>query len=505
MDPQLRSLFGKTAARVSLAEQMPVDARLHLELEAVSAMPMDAETAVRVHALWGKVIARAQARQMVATQDTVDGIRDRLLQPQSCDEAEMLAAQELACATHIPYPTARLQLGFVQRISDALPESWEAMDRGQLSLQHVKAIERATQHCTTKIAEAVDAKVIPLAIERGWTPSEAGKAVRKLVLQLDPKGAEEREAVARSESDVQFFPLPDGVASLNANGDALLARQMFDVVNNAAEQMGRDGDTRPVGVRRFHALANAILGGAEESAVSRVQGEVLAMGQISTLLGDDDQPGELIGYGPISAGMLRRIATDHRLRRMLTDPLNGEVVDLGRRAYAPSARLRKTVQATHPTCTAPGCGRPAGDCEIDHRKEFDRGGHTSRCNLKPLCKLHHELKTKKLWQVDVNPDGSETWTSYLGFTYTVRPRHLALPDPPPIEAEPPLEIADRLPETFDPDPPSADDPLPEPPPLRPDELEAMEHALDQLDAWGDTFEAWCNRYYDEARATGLVA
>jgi hypothetical protein len=33
----------------------------------------------------------------------------------------------------------------------------------------------------------------------------------------------------------------------------------------------------------------------------------------------------------------------------------------------------------------------------------------------------------------------------------------------------------------------------------------MEHALDQLDAWGDTFEAWCNRYYDEARATGLVA
>ena len=65
MDPQLRSLFGKTAARVSVAEQMPVDARLHVVLESLSAEPMDAATAVRVHALWGKVIAHTQARQMI--------------------------------------------------------------------------------------------------------------------------------------------------------------------------------------------------------------------------------------------------------------------------------------------------------------------------------------------------------------------------------------------------------------------------------------------------------
>jgi hypothetical protein len=33
----------------------------------------------------------------------------------------------------------------------------------------------------------------------------------------------------------------------------------------------------------------------------------------------------------------------------------------------------------------------------------------------------------------------------------------------------------------------------------------MEYAVDQLAAWGDSFEQWCNRHYDEARATGLVA
>jgi hypothetical protein len=506
VDPQLRSLFGKTTARVSLAEQMPVGARLYVELEALSAAPMDAATAVRVHALWGRVIAHAQARQMVATQATVDGVRDGLWQPRSGDEADMLAAQELACATRVPYPTARSQVGFVQRVGESMPQAWEALDRGEVSLPHVKAVERATQHCAPRIVEAVDAVVIGRAVERGWTPGETARHARRLVLQLDPEGAADRETAARAEADVQFHPLPDAVAALNAHGDALLARQVFDAVNATAEEMGRDGDDRPVGVRRFHALANAVLGEPDDTALRASRGgEVIALGQISTLLGADDHPGELVGYGPVSAEMLRRIAADHRLRRLLTDPLDGHVVDLGRRAYAPSDRLRKAVQATYPTCTAPGCARPAVHCEIDHRTEFLRGGHTSQCNLKPLCKLHHELKTKKRWKVDCNPDGSETWTSYLGFTYVVRPRHFPLPDPPPIDDEPHVDIADRLPDASDPDPPHHDDPPPEPPPLQPEEYEAMERALDELDAIGITFREWCDKYYDEARLTKLVA
>lgn len=141
---------------------------------------------------------------------------------------------------------------------------------------------------------------------------------------------------------------------------------------------------------------------------------------------------------------MRRLAADHRLRRLVTDPLNGPVVDLGRRA-------------------------------------------------------------RKLWRVDVNPDGSETWTSYLGFTHIKRRNVFPLPDPPPADDEPPADIADRLPEAFDPDPPCPDEPLPEAPPLTDDQYEEMERALDSLDAFGISFRQWCDRYYDEARATGLVA
>ncbi|MGN6473825.1 MAG: hypothetical protein ACTHK4_09295 [Mycobacteriales bacterium] len=348
MDPQLRSRFGKTAARVSLAEQMPVGASLYAELEALAIEPIDAATAVRLHALWGKVIAHSQARQMMASHDTVNAVRDSLLQPASVDEAELLSAQELACATHVPYSTARVHLRLVDRVGRSMPASWEALDSGDLSLQHLKAVERATHHCTPKVTEAVDAKVIPLAVQRGWTPSETGKEARKLVLALDPKGAAEREEAARAESDIQFYPQPDGVATLNVTGDALLGRQVFDTVNATAEQMGRDGDQRPVGVRRFHALANAVLG-APDGQVARARGEVLATGEITTLLGADDHPGELVGYGPISADMLRRIAADHRLRRLLTDPLNGQVVDMAAaRMPRPPGSAKRCKRRTPP-------------------------------------------------------------------------------------------------------------------------------------------------------------
>jgi hypothetical protein len=33
----------------------------------------------------------------------------------------------------------------------------------------------------------------------------------------------------------------------------------------------------------------------------------------------------------------------------------------------------------------------------------------------------------------------------------------------------------------------------------------MEHAIDTLNLFDITFREWCDRHYDEARATGLVA
>jgi hypothetical protein len=507
MRSELQSAFGRTAARIAVAEEMPVGAGLMVELEAITALPMDAYLAVQVQALWGKLESHLAARRMIATSDTVHRLHGRL--DLSLGNARMLAAQEIACATHIPYPTAITDVALVERVADCLPKSWEALDRGDITLSHLKSVERATHNCTARVTVAVDAQVIPLAIDREWTPSEIAKAARKLILALDPEGAKRRAAAAKNEADVQFYPDNDGMASLVAHGPADKAQQIMTAINQHADAMVRSGDARPVGVRRFDALYDLVYGGAamaNGTGIARRVETRLNL-DLATYLGLNDQPGELVGYGPITAEAARRIAADSTLRRLITDPLTGKALDLGLKAYRPSAALARLVEAEHPTCGMPGCGRSADTCQIDHRKERHDSGRTDEDNLGPLCLMHHQMKTKKLWKLDVGPEGTEKWTSYLGYTYTKKPAWFPLPEPLSPEDERGDTLAailDRLPD-FDPDPPYPDEPLAEPPPLTDEQYQEMAFAVDNLHAFGDNFRDWCNRHYDEARRTGLVA
>ena len=503
---------------------MPVGPVLIGELARLQDEPIDADSAVTMVALWAKVEAWSAAQKMLATADAVAGVRGSM--QLADEEARMLAAQDIACATHTAYPTARNQVALVDRVSESLGSCWVALNRGEVSLRHLMAIEKATRNCRPRIARAVDEQVVALAVARGWTPSETERAAAKLVIALDPEGAKDRAAAAKDNADVQLYPQPDEVSTLVANGPAELNLKIMDAIRAHADTMARHGDNRTAGVRRFHALADLILGTTNTGSADPAQSTrrsarrsarrsgrrgttlVRISLDLSTLLGLDNHPGELIGYGPITADTARTIAADSMLRKLLFDPLTGDTLDLGRNSYRPSAALRAVIEATHPTCTMPGCSRPSMNCEIDHRREYHRDrdpGRTDRCNLGPLCKLHHEMKTKKYWKVDCNPDGTETWTSPLGFTHTKKPRHFPLPDPLPAEDEPPAEIADRLPSTFDQDPPYPDEPSLEAPPITEEQYEELDHALDTLDAFGMTFRDWCDRHYDEARRTGLVA
>jgi hypothetical protein len=94
---------------------------------------------------------------------------------------------------------------------------------------------------------------------------------------------------------------------------------------------------------------------------------------LSTLLGTDEQPGELDGHGPIPADLARRLAADPSgtWRRLVTDEL-GHLVDYGRTTYEPPTDLAQFVIARDRTCRAPGCERPAAtsaDQTVHERQE----------------------------------------------------------------------------------------------------------------------------------------
>jgi hypothetical protein len=143
----------------------------------------------------------------------------------------------------------------------------------------------------------------------------------------------------------------------------------------------------------------------------------------TTLLGLDDQPAELTGYGPIPADLARRIAADGTWRRLLTDPINGSVLEASTTRHDPGALVTETLLARHPVCAWPGCNRTSRDCDRDHTTPFAQTGITSLTGLAPYCEYHHVIKDTPAWgwTSTSHPDGSITLTTPTGHRYTTVP------------------------------------------------------------------------------------
>jgi hypothetical protein len=152
---------------------------------------------------------------------------------------------------------------------------------------------------------------------------------------------------------------------------------------------------------------------------------------LSTLASATDEPGELVGYGPISADLARELAGAGTWRRLVTDDLTGAVLDVGTTTYTPPASLARLVEARDRTCRFPGCAAPATACDLDHTVPFPHGG-TSATNLHALCRRHHRLKHELVGtRVARAPDGSLVWTLPSGHHYQDLPEPMGIDGPAP--------------------------------------------------------------------------
>ena len=145
---------------------------------------------------------------------------------------------------------------------------------------------------------------------------------------------------------------------------------------------------------------------------------------LPTLLGLKENPAELVGIGPIPASLGRILAADGKWRKFITDPLTGNLLDMGRESYLPSQLLADFLSARDRTCRFPGCSQPTRVGDIDHAIPWDAGGQTNRENLGYLCRRHHRMKTHGGWKLESSDDGSCTWISPHGKQYYVPSRPL---------------------------------------------------------------------------------
>jgi hypothetical protein len=397
---------------------------------------------------WERLISRAQARQL----DVLAEFARRRPGPYAPDEPSRrvseFAGDEIAARLRLTRRAADIRLALALDLADRLPATRQAFLDGHINLVKARAMAEHTAGLADAPARcAVEERVLRRAASQ--TVSEMRRGLLRAVTAVDPAATTRRHAKAEAGRFLDMHPLPDGMAEINA----VLPADDAMVVFTAADALARSADPKdPRGVeaRRADALVDmcrAVLAGgattpradAEPSpadepttakAANRSTRRRLVRRQrrrgphiqvtvaATTLLGVDDQPGELAGYGSIPADVARRIAydSDATWRRLLTDPCSGVLLDYGTTVYRPPPGLDRHVVARDQVCAFPGCRQPAIACDLDHRVPFPHGP-TSEDNLGPLCRHHHRARHEAGWGWHRNADGSVTWTAPTGHQY----------------------------------------------------------------------------------------
>ena len=93
--------------------------------------------------------------------------------------------------------------------------------------------------------------------------------------------------------------------------------------------------------------------------------------------------------------------------------------------YKPSRLLRHLIEARTARCTAPGCRRPAAQCDQDHTIPYEAGGRSCQCNLGPLCRRHHQCKQAHGWTLEQPEPGVFVWVTPARRRYITGPKTYA--------------------------------------------------------------------------------
>ena len=349
--------------------------------------------------------------------------------PRSSADAAVVEKQfvreEIACALRLAPSSVNARLHIASELVARLSETLAALERGMISLPYARCLAEVVGPLSDELALRVQARVLPAAGRQ--TLRAFRESVARAVMSLDPHRAEEQHEYAAEGRRVEARMLDHGMGSIYAELTADAVQAVMTRVQAAADAARSQADGRTSDQRQADAFV-AIMTGQDPASAGSWQGRrptVNVSVGLSTLLRLDDEPGELDGYGPIPAGLARRIAADPSgtWRRLVTDPC-GAVIDVGRERYEPPQDLVDHVVARDVICRFPGCRRRARRCEIDHQTPWDALGRTDACNLECLCARHHHLKHEAGWTVLGDPRSHLLWITPTGHNYLDPPgRH----------------------------------------------------------------------------------
>ncbi|MFJ4104145.1 HNH endonuclease signature motif containing protein [Amycolatopsis japonica] len=333
--------------------------------------------------------------------------------------------QEVAFALSVVDGHAGGLVSTAEALTTRLPRTLGLLDAGKVGGYGAMKVATATAWLSDEDARAVDAALEDRIPDRN--SDQIRKAANHAAMMADRDGASRRAERNRGGRRLSIRQGETGVASIEVeDGPVEKVAAAYTRIDREARALRAGGETRTLDQLRADVALDLLLGAQGGTSV---RSEVFLYMDLRTYLGLNDDPAEMAGHGHIPASLAREIAGGPNtvLRRIITDPLSGQVLDLGRNRYRPTAGLDEFVRVRDRECRRPGCHRVAQACDLDHSLPWQHGGHTADTELIDLCRRDHRLKDEPGWIYRLGSDGTLTITTPTGQSYDSSPPPLHEP------------------------------------------------------------------------------
>jgi hypothetical protein len=309
-----------------------------------------------------------------------------------------------------------------------LPEVAAVFLGGDIDMEMFQTVVSRTGLITD---EAVLAEVDRRLAERAarWPSMTQGKLaseIDRIVIAHDPDAVRRRRQRAKDREVIVGDDM-EGCTEIIARLYSIDA-QAFDQRLDALAKSVCAADPRTFAQRRadaYGALAaradrlacqcgDPACPAAEKPAPGPVVIHVVA--EEATLQGRSDKPAYVLGANTLIPGeLLLELAKQAKLSPLV------HPADLAPESgYSPSRALADFVRSRDLTCRAPGCDKPATQCDLDHTIPYPNGP-THAGNIKCLCRRCHILKTFWGWRDRQLADGTVIWSLPGQQTYVTTP------------------------------------------------------------------------------------
>lgn len=300
-----------------------------------------------------------------------------------------------------------------------LPHVWARATTGKAQVWRARRIAQAVLGAPADVVDHIDRTLAPVAHKVG--PITLTRLLDEAMLRLHPEQAELEQTEAERRRHVTVdnrTTAITGLAEMIIRGDWKDIHDLDHTLTALAHALADtpEGAGHSVEVRR--AIAAGILADPER-ALALLEGAPAPQPRKQMVLYLHLTDAALLGLDLVGRNQTTgQPVLEQQIRewcgRTDTHLTVKPVIDLAEHvaveAYEIPDRLAERIKLTHPRCMFPWCTHPSQTSDCDHRIPYADGGPTCECNLTPLCRHHHRLKTHAGWRYTRIEPSVYLWT-----------------------------------------------------------------------------------------------